>query len=75
MVVGSGNSRMSEEMFDEGYTSQVNIDISCVVTKAMVEKYKDKGPNFKYLTMDIMSTDFENGEFDAIIDKGTLDCI
>jgi len=66
---------MSEEMFDEGYTSQINIDISTVVTKAMVEKYKDKGPNFKFLTMDIMTTDFENGEFDAVIDKGTLDCI
>ena len=75
LVVGAGNSRMSEEMFDEGYTYQVNIDFSSVVTKSMVEKYKDRGPNFKYMTMDIMSTEFENGEFDAIVDKGTLDCI
>jgi EEF1A lysine methyltransferase 4 len=53
--VGSGNSSnhssqtlgLSEEMFDEGYQSITNIDISHVVTKAMNEKYKDKGPNFK----------------------------
>lgn len=54
--IGSGNSSMilvifivglSEEMFDEGYQHISNIDISHVVTKAMNEKYKDKGPNFK----------------------------
>lgn len=38
---------MSEEMFDEGYQNIVNIDISSVVTKAMQEKYKDKGPSFR----------------------------
>lgn len=66
---------MSEEMFDEGFTYQINIDISTVVTKAMQEKYKDKGPNFKFTVMDIMSSEFDNGEFDAVVDKGTLDCI
>jgi len=34
-------------MYDEGYQNIVNIDISSVVTKAMQEKYKDKGPSFK----------------------------
>jgi len=38
---------LSEEMFDEGYQNITNIDISHVVTKAMQEKYKDKGPNFR----------------------------
>ena len=51
--VGCGNSRLSEEMFDDGYHNQMNIDISNVVIKAMQEKYKDKGPNFKYLVADI----------------------
>jgi 2-polyprenyl-3-methyl-5-hydroxy-6-metoxy-1,4-benzoquinol methylase len=45
--IGAGNSRLSEEMFDEGFQNIVNIDISPTVTKAMQEKYKDKGPNFK----------------------------
>lgn len=34
-------------MLDEGYQNITNIDISQTVVKAMVEKYKDKGPNFK----------------------------
>ncbi|CAD8114643.1 unnamed protein product [Paramecium sonneborni] len=73
--VGAGNSRLSEEMFDEGYQNITNIDISHVVTKAMQEKYKDKGPNFKYLHMDARAMEFEDGSFDGAIDKGTLDAI
>lgn len=41
----------------------------------MQEKCKDKGPNFKYMVMDIRALDFEPGQFDCIIDKGTLDSI
>ncbi|CAD8192011.1 unnamed protein product [Paramecium pentaurelia] len=73
--IGAGNSRLSEEMFDEGYQNITNIDISHVVTKAMQEKYKDKGPNFKYLHMDARAMEFEDGSFDGAIDKGTLDAI
>ena len=32
----------SEEMYEEGFHSITNIDISMVVTKAMQEKYRDK---------------------------------
>ncbi len=38
--VGAGNSRLSEEMFEEGYTQITNIDISNVCIKAMKDKYK-----------------------------------
>lgn len=40
-------SGLSEEMLDEGYQNITNIDISQTVIKAMNEKYKDKGSNFK----------------------------
>jgi 2-polyprenyl-3-methyl-5-hydroxy-6-metoxy-1,4-benzoquinol methylase len=56
--VGAGNSRLSEEMFDEGYQNITNIDIAPTCVKAMNEKYKDKGPNFKYLQMDVKAMDF-----------------
>eukprot|EP01017_Pseudomicrothorax_dubius_P000311 TRINITY_DN0_c1537_g1_i1.p1 TRINITY_DN0_c1537_g1~~TRINITY_DN0_c1537_g1_i1.p1 ORF type:complete len:223 (+),score=60.38 TRINITY_DN0_c1537_g1_i1:46-714(+) len=73
--VGAGNSRMSEEMYDDGYQNIVNIDVSQIVTKAMQEKYKDKGPNFKYLCMDARNMDFGDGSFDCVVDKGTLDAV
>lgn len=34
--VGAGNSRLSEEMIDEGYTDITNIDLSNTCVKAMV---------------------------------------
>jgi len=73
--IGCGNSRMSEEMYDEGYQHITNIDISPIVVKAMQEKYKDKEATMKYVTMDARAMDFKDGTFDCVIDKGTLDSI
>ena len=72
--VGCGNSRLSEEMLDDGYLNSINIDISQVVVKAMQEKYRDK-TSIRYLQMDCRNMDFEEKTFDAAIDKGTLDAI
>ena len=73
--MGSGNSRLSEEMFDEGYGTITNIDISNICIKAMKEKYKDKSENFKYLLMDVKAMDFPEASFDAVVDKATLDSV
>lgn len=73
--IGAGNSRMSEEMFDEGFTNITNIDISQVVIKAMQEKYRDKQPSMKYQQMDVRSLEFSDGSFDSVVDKGTLDSV
>ena len=62
-------------MFDDGYETITNIDISQTSTKTMSEKYKEKGPNFKYMQMDVRAIDFPENSFDAIIDKGTFDSV
>jgi ubiquinone/menaquinone biosynthesis C-methylase UbiE len=72
--VGCGNSRMSEEMYDDGFINSINIDISQVVTKAMQEKYREK-PTMRFLHMDGRNMEFDDGSFDAAIDKGTLDAV
>ena len=38
-------------MFEEGYQNITNIDISPTVIKSMQEKYRDKGSNFKCITI------------------------
>lgn len=73
--VGAGNSRLSEEMADEGYSDLTNIDISPLCTKAMVEKYKDRADVLKYLQMDVRVMDFNEAHFDAVLDKATLDSV
>ena len=73
--MGAGNSRLSEEMSDEGFTDITNIDISSICTKAMAEKYKEKADVLKYMQMNVKAMEFSEGSFDAIIDKATLDSV
>ncbi|CAD7961743.1 unnamed protein product [Amoebophrya sp. A25] len=74
LVVGAGNSRMSEEMYDEGYQNITNIDSSNVAMKAMAEKYRDKA-GLLYQNMDCKAMEFGDGQFNIALDKGTLDSI
>lgn len=62
-------------MFDDGYENITNIDISQTSIKAMNELYKEKGPNFKYIQMDVRAMEFAENSFDAVIDKGTFDSV
>lgn len=62
-------------MFEEGYANITNVDISNVCIKALKDKYKDKGDNFKYLLMDVKAMDFPEASFDAVMDKATLDSV
>ena len=42
--LGCGNSRMSEELFDDGYKEQTNVDWSTTVIKQMSDYYSEKIP-------------------------------
>lgn len=74
LVIGCGNSRLSEELYDEGYTNITNVDISQVVINAMTAKYADRS-TMKYLQMDCKTLDFPADKFNVVLDKGTLDSI
>lgn len=75
LVVGCGNSVISENLYDVGYHGIVNIDISDVVIRQMVDKNQSKRPDMMFLKRDVKQMDFEDGEFSAIFDKGTLDAL
>ena len=66
---------LSEEMYEDGYQHITNIDISFTVVKQMQELYKEKIPNLPFKQMDVRSLQYDDGTFDAVIDKGTFDCI
>lgn len=40
LMAGCGNSRLTEEMFDEGYSTITNIDVSSVVIDQMMSRYR-----------------------------------
>mmetsp|Transcript_53860 Transcript_53860/g.128278 ORF Transcript_53860/g.128278 Transcript_53860/m.128278 type:complete len:208 (+) Transcript_53860:88-711(+) len=74
LMLGAGNSRLSEDMYEEGFTKITNIDISNVVTKQMQERLRDK-PGMSYEQMDARAMQFPDGHFNVVVDKATLDSI
>jgi len=65
---------MTEDMYDDGFTSIANIDISKVVVEQMKERHKDK-PTLTWQVMNACHLDFPDETFDAIVDKGTMDSV
>ncbi|XP_010523660.1 PREDICTED: methyltransferase-like protein 13 isoform X1 [Tarenaya hassleriana] len=75
LMVGCGNSLMSEDMVKDGYEDIMNIDISSVAIELMRTKYAYV-PQLKYMQMDVRDMSFFPDEsFDSVIDKGTLDSL
>lgn len=75
LVAGCGNSRLSEYLYDAGFQSIVNIDISSVVVHQMRSKNVSKRGKMKFVKMDVLDMKFEASSFDCVLDKGTLDAI
>ncbi|XP_040421069.1 eEF1A lysine and N-terminal methyltransferase [Cygnus olor] len=76
LVVGCGNSELSEQMYDTGMCEDiVNIDISDAVICQMQERSASKRPKMSYVLMDMLQMDFPDARFQVVLDKGTLDAI
>ena len=74
--LGCGNSRLSEELSEEGYEDITNIDFSTKVINIMEEKCKPKFPKMSFKVMDALDMkEIQTGSFNTVIDKGTLDSI
>ena len=80
LVVGNGNSDLCEEMAKCHKGRIVGIDISETVTKEMTEKHEKNVEQFpsmapvEYRVVDATKMDYKH-DFDAVIDKGTLDAL
>ncbi|EYU32697.1 hypothetical protein MIMGU_mgv1a020540mg [Erythranthe guttata] len=75
LVPACGNSRLSEHLYDDGFTNITNVDFSKVVISAMLRRNVNERPVMKWRVMDMTDMQFENGTVDAIIDKGGLDAL
>eukprot|EP00359_Climacostomum_virens_P001159 CAMPEP_0204897032 /NCGR_PEP_ID=MMETSP1397-20131031/508_1 /ASSEMBLY_ACC=CAM_ASM_000891 /TAXON_ID=49980 /ORGANISM="Climacostomum Climacostomum virens, Strain Stock W-24" /LENGTH=163 /DNA_ID=CAMNT_0052064731 /DNA_START=1381 /DNA_END=1872 /DNA_ORIENTATION=+ len=71
--VGCGNSRLSEEMLDDGFQNIMNIDFSQTVIQFMAKK--NAGKPLHYEHMNIFEMTFPDATFDLAIDKATLDTV
>ncbi|XP_057209464.1 eEF1A lysine and N-terminal methyltransferase isoform X2 [Triplophysa rosa] len=75
LVVGCGNSELSEQLYDVGYHQLTNIDISETVVSHMIQRNTERRPDLTFQQVDATETGFENGSFQAALDKGTLDAM
>ncbi|TFY75556.1 hypothetical protein EWM64_g8455 [Hericium alpestre] len=75
LMLGCGNSTLSQDMYDDGYKNIVNIDYSPVVIEQMKTRHQDTRPEMTWHEMDIRDLTFGDASFDVAIDKGTMDAM
>lgn len=75
LMAGCGNSKLSEDLYDAGFNSIDNIDISDIVIRQMRSKNQVKRKEMTFSKMDILDMSFDDSAYDCVLDKGTLDAI
>jgi ubiquinone/menaquinone biosynthesis C-methylase UbiE len=74
LVLGCGNSPMSQEMLESGFPTVVSIDISPSVIAQLQEKHQNQ-PRLEWYMMDCTKMSFPDASFDLVVDKGTIDAL
>ncbi|XP_047443253.1 eEF1A lysine and N-terminal methyltransferase [Mugil cephalus] len=75
LVVGCGNSELSEQLYDVGYKHLINIDISETVVTHMNQRNAERRPDLAFHQVDATQTPYEDCSYQAVLDKGTLDAM
>ncbi|CAD8072237.1 unnamed protein product [Paramecium primaurelia] len=75
LMVGCGNSALSEQMYKDGYHNIVSIDISTTIIDRMQDSAIKQNMKLQYMVMDATSMSFQDKQFDIAFDKGTLDAL
>ena len=76
LVLGCGNSELSEHLRDAGYGHIVSVDISEVCVQQMREQHAgDSRLSFEVADVRDMKQLFADGCFELVVDKATLDAV
>ncbi|KAM4548941.1 eEF1A lysine and N-terminal methyltransferase isoform 2-T2 [Odontesthes bonariensis] len=75
LVVGCGNSELSEQLYDVGYRHLTNIDISETVVTHMNQRNAERRPGLTFHQVDATQTPYDDTSYQAALDKGTLDAM
>jgi SAM-dependent methyltransferase len=75
LMLGCGNSDMSEKMYRDGLERIVNVDISESLLANLRSRLAAAMPRMSWQYEDASKLSFDDGVFDATIEKGTLDAI
>jgi hypothetical protein len=76
LVVGCGNSLLSEELHRDGLCDVLSTDFSEVVIDQMTQRYQVSLPSLQFKTVEAQQVHRDHPEeFDVVVDKGTLDAV
>ncbi|KAG7011687.1 Protein TIC 62, chloroplastic [Cucurbita argyrosperma subsp. argyrosperma] len=76
LELGSGNSKLSEELYNDGITDITCIDLSAVAVEKMQKRLHLKGmKEIKVLEADMLDMPFGDECFDVVVEKGTMDVL
>eukprot|EP00897_Mesotaenium_endlicherianum_P002568 jgi/Mesen1/2339/ME000155S01419 len=76
LVVGCGNSRLSEELYRDGMRNIVSTDLSEVVIERMREGATSRGcAGITWQVADMLNLPHAEGSFDVVIEKGAMDVL
>lgn len=75
LMLGSGNSDMSERMYRAGFEDITNVDVSEKLMEGMRQRLGEEMPRMRWLRMDATAMSFEAESFDVALDKGMLDAL
>lgn len=62
-------------MYDEGYLKVWNMDISSICIEQMKDRNLKMRPHMKWEVMDVRDLKYDDGFFDLIVDKSTIDAL
>lgn len=72
LMVGCGNSKLSQQMYEDGFENILSTDIS----EVCIENQKEAFPHLEWQVADIRHMDnLKNETFDIVIEKATLDAL
>ena len=67
---------LSEDMYVNGFTNIINVDFSPTIVNYMNEINRSKSLPCNYKEINLLDmSEFQSGEFNVVIDKGTLDSV
>ena len=76
LCVGCGDSSFSADLYDQGFTNVCSTDVSEVVIDRMKEAPDSLSrPSLRWCVDDACASSFADGAFDAVLDKGLIDCL
>ena len=72
LLVGCGNSRLSLDLVNEGFSNTISTDFSEVCIAAMQKQH----PSLEWQVADMLTLeDFDDSSFDVVLDKAAMDAL